>query len=110
MKHGPLALVDDKMPILVIATNDCMYNKMSSVIAQLHARKAQLIVLCNSSSSTQSLRKYCRKLIEVRPIAVHQHPAAPYCTTFHHPYIALLLARMRDISAKASEIRLSSDH
>lgn len=68
MKHGPLALVDDKMPILVVATNDSMFNKMSSVIAQLHARGAQVIVLCNSNSATQSLRKYCRNVIEVRPL------------------------------------------
>lgn len=65
MKHGPLALVDDKMPILVIATNDSMVNKMSSVIAQLHARGAQLIVLCNECEAMKSLNKQRCTLIEV---------------------------------------------
>lgn len=65
MKHGPLALVDEKMPILVIATNDSMLNKMSSVISQLHARGAQLIVLCNACADMQSLSKYCCKLVQV---------------------------------------------
>ncbi len=47
MKHGPLALVDENMPIIVIATRDRMHAKMQSVIQQLRARSARLIVLCN---------------------------------------------------------------
>lgn len=45
MKHGPLALVDERLPVLVIATRDAMHAKMLSVIAQLRARGAKLIVL-----------------------------------------------------------------
>jgi glucosamine--fructose-6-phosphate aminotransferase (isomerizing) len=48
MKHGPLALVDEHMPIIVIATMDEMHNKMLyGVIQQLMARNARLIVICN---------------------------------------------------------------
>jgi len=43
MKHGPLALVDEKLPIIVIATRDAMHGKMHSVIQQLLARQAKLI-------------------------------------------------------------------
>jgi len=46
MKHGPLALVDEHMPILVVATLDGMHGKMLSVIQQLKARGARLVVLC----------------------------------------------------------------
>lgn len=46
MKHGPLALVDEHMPILVVATLDSMHGKMLSVIQQLKARGARLVVLC----------------------------------------------------------------
>lgn len=47
MKHGPLALVDEKLPILVIATKDSMHRKMLGVIQQLKARSAheKLIIL-----------------------------------------------------------------
>jgi glutamine---fructose-6-phosphate transaminase (isomerizing) len=45
MKHGPLALVDASMPILVVATQDAMQAKMLSVIQHLRARGARLIVL-----------------------------------------------------------------
>ena len=51
MKHGPLALVDEHMPILAVATRDAMWGKMQSVIAQLLARKAQLIVMCNEGDA-----------------------------------------------------------
>lgn len=48
MKHGPLALVDELLPIIVIATRDRMYQKMLSVVQQLLARGARLIILCNA--------------------------------------------------------------
>mmetsp|Transcript_5302 Transcript_5302/g.14779 ORF Transcript_5302/g.14779 Transcript_5302/m.14779 type:complete len:713 (-) Transcript_5302:38-2176(-) len=44
MKHGPLALVDKTLPIIVMATRDQMHGKMHSVIQQLLAREANLIV------------------------------------------------------------------
>lgn len=44
---GPLALVDDKLPIVVVATQDSVHNKMQGVIQQLMARGARLMILCN---------------------------------------------------------------
>ena len=67
MKHGPLALVDEHMPILVVATKDAMYPKMLSVIQQLRARHARLIVLCNKGDTEMAdlVSPDCR-LIQVR--------------------------------------------
>jgi hypothetical protein len=66
MKHGPLALVDESLPIIVIATRDRMYQKMLSVVQQLLARGAQLIVLCNRNDRDieEACRSGCR-LIKV---------------------------------------------
>ena len=47
MKHGPLALVDEALPLIVICTRDRTHGKMMQVLQQLHARGASLIVLCN---------------------------------------------------------------
>ena len=47
LKHGALALVDPSLPVLVIATRDSMHGKMLSVIQQLKARGAKMIVVCN---------------------------------------------------------------
>ena len=67
MKHGPLALVDEHLPIIVVATRDRMRGKMLSVLQQLRARGAQLIVLCNEGDADMEdlCGKGCR-LIQVR--------------------------------------------
>lgn len=51
MKHGPLALVDETLPIIVIATRDATLSKQQSVIQQLQARKGRLIVLCTKGDA-----------------------------------------------------------
>ena len=45
MKHGPLALVDETLPLVVVATRDSSYVKQKSVIEQLRARDARLILI-----------------------------------------------------------------
>ncbi|KAL6750133.1 hypothetical protein V8C86DRAFT_2820153 [Haematococcus lacustris] len=56
MKHGPLALVDENLAIIVVATRDAMYKKMDSVIQQLLARSAKLFILCNEGD--EAMRAY----------------------------------------------------
>ena len=45
LKHGPLALVDKHMPVVVIAPPDNLLAKMHSNITEVHARGGQLIIL-----------------------------------------------------------------
>ena len=45
MKHGPLALVDKHMTIIVVCTNDGSYEKQQSVVQQLKARDGRLILI-----------------------------------------------------------------
>jgi glutamine---fructose-6-phosphate transaminase (isomerizing) len=45
MKHGPIALVDQDMPIVVIATKDQAYEKIISNIQELKSRKGQVIAI-----------------------------------------------------------------
>ncbi|EKM58037.1 uncharacterized protein PHACADRAFT_251999 [Phanerochaete carnosa HHB-10118-sp] len=47
LKHGPLALIDENMPVIIIMTQDSLYPKVQSAYAQITARKAQPIVVCN---------------------------------------------------------------
>ena len=60
MKHGPLALVDERLPIVLIATMDDTYVKQQSVIQQLRARKAQLIIICNEDDDEMEEYPGCR--------------------------------------------------
>ena len=75
MKHGPLALVDEHLPIIVIATRDRMYAKMLSVVQQLLARGARLTIVCNAGDT--EIRDTCTKrqcrLIEVLLLFVVPH-------------------------------------
>nr|GLL34547.1 glutamine--fructose-6-phosphate aminotransferase [isomerizing] 2 [Ipomoea trifida] len=64
MKHGPLALVDETLPIFVIATHDACFSKQQSVIQQLHARKGRLIVMCTQGDAASVRVGSCR-VIEV---------------------------------------------
>src|SRR5690606_8022115 len=39
MKHGPIALIDEEMPVVVLATNKSAYDKIISNIQEVKARK-----------------------------------------------------------------------
>ncbi len=45
MKHGPIALIDENMPVVVIATKDSIYDKISSNIEEVRARSGRIIVI-----------------------------------------------------------------
>jgi len=45
MKHGPIALIDDEMPIVVIATKGTSYEKVVSNIQEVKARKGKIIAV-----------------------------------------------------------------
>ena len=45
MKHGPIALIDEKMPVIVIATNKSAYEKIASNIQEVKARKGVVIAI-----------------------------------------------------------------
>jgi len=47
LKHGPLALIDENMPVIIVMTRDSLYPKVQSAFSQITARKAQPIVICN---------------------------------------------------------------
>lgn len=45
MKHGPIALIDENMPVVFIATKDSTYEKIISNIEEVRARKGKLIAI-----------------------------------------------------------------
>jgi len=45
MKHGPIALIDDHMPVIFIATQDSVYDKIISNIEEVRARKGRVIAI-----------------------------------------------------------------
>jgi glucosamine--fructose-6-phosphate aminotransferase (isomerizing) len=45
MKHGPIALIDEEMPVFVIATKDASYEKVVSNIQEVKARKGKVVAI-----------------------------------------------------------------
>ena len=51
MKHGPIALIDENMPVVVIATNKKHYEKIVTNVQEVKARKGIIIAIVNKGDS-----------------------------------------------------------
>ncbi len=56
LKHGPLALIDESMPVILIMTKDSLYPKVHSALMQVTARKGQPIIICNDDDRRSAQR------------------------------------------------------
>jgi glucosamine--fructose-6-phosphate aminotransferase (isomerizing) len=54
MKHGPIALIDAEMPVVVVATHNAMYEKVLSNIQEIKARKGKIVALVTEGDETVS--------------------------------------------------------
>lgn len=54
LKHGPLALVDDTMPIIVVAPNDELAEKLKSNLQEVRARGGQLYIFAHGETAMES--------------------------------------------------------
>ena len=75
MKHGPIALIDEEMPVFVIATKDSSYEKIVSNIQEVKARKGKIIAIVSEGDS------------EVKKIADH-YIEIPKCDELLVPLLA----------------------
>jgi len=63
MKHGPIALIDEKMPVVFLAPHDKTFGKVVSNIEEVKARKGQIITV--TDKITKELEKLSDYIIEV---------------------------------------------
>lgn len=63
MKHGPIALIDENMPIVVIATNNGHYDKIVSNIQEIKARKGKIIAIVTEGD--EIVRELADHVIEI---------------------------------------------
>lgn len=60
MKHGPIALIDEEMPVVFIATQNSLYEKVVSNMQEVKARKGRIIAIVNKGDhKLQELADYC---------------------------------------------------
>jgi len=65
MKHGPIALIDNEMPVVVVATKNGMYEKLISNIQEIKARKGKVIAIVTEGDETiKNIADYCIELPE----------------------------------------------
>jgi len=63
MKHGPIALIDDEMPVFVIATQGHSYEKVVSNIQEVKARKGKITAIVTAGDKT--VRELADHVIEI---------------------------------------------
>ena len=65
MKHGPIALIDEQMPVVVIATKKGYYDKVVSNIQEIKSRKGRIIaVVSEGDVRVKELADYCIEVPE----------------------------------------------
>jgi glutamine---fructose-6-phosphate transaminase (isomerizing) len=90
MKHGPIALIDENMPVFVIATNVSAYEKIVSNIQEVKARKGIVIALVTEGDDT--IKKLADHTIEIPETA---EPFTPLLSVIPLQLLAYHIAVMR---------------
>jgi glucosamine--fructose-6-phosphate aminotransferase (isomerizing) len=67
MKHGPIALIDDQMPVAAIALKDRLYDKMMNHVDQVKARDGRLIII--ATEGDELVREKTPDVIYVPPVS-----------------------------------------
>ena len=71
MKHGPIALIDEKMPVVVIANKNGSYEKVVSNIQEVKARKGVIIaVVTEGDTVVKGLADYVIEIPRTEDILV----------------------------------------
>jgi glucosamine--fructose-6-phosphate aminotransferase (isomerizing) len=63
MKHGPIALIDENMPVVAVVTHTPVYEKVVSNLQEVKARDGKLIVICDEGDD--AMRKLADDVIEI---------------------------------------------
>ncbi len=91
MKHGPIALIDKKMPVVVISPNSAIYDKVVSNIQEIKARKGKVIAIVSKGDRTvANLADYVLEIPETEEIL------SPLLSVIPLQMLSYYIADMRD--------------
>lgn len=91
MKHGPIALIDENMPVIVISTNQSAYSKILSNIQEIKARKGKVIsIVTEGDTKIKELSDYT---IEIPYVS---EPLSPILSVIPLQLLAYHIAVMRN--------------
>ncbi len=90
MKHGPIALIDENMPVIVIATNKSAYEKIASNIQEVKARKGKVIsIVTEGDVKIKEMSDYCIEIPET------EEPLTPLLSVIPLQLLSYHIAVMR---------------
>ncbi len=90
MKHGPIALIDEQMPVVVMATNESAYEKIVSNIQEVKARGGRIIAITTEKDTIiEGLAEFVVKIPETA------EPLTPILSTIPLQLLAYHIALMR---------------
>ena len=94
LKHGPLALVDARMPVVAIAPQDALYEKLKSNLEEVRARGGELYVLTGADATVEE-----SEAVHVIRLPAHREVLAPVVHTIPLQMLAYhaALARGNDV-------------
>ncbi len=91
MKHGPIALIDENMPVVVIATNKSAYEKIVSNVQEVKARKGIVIAIVGESDT--EIRKIADYTIVIPET---DEPLTPLLSSIPLQLLSYHIALMRE--------------
>lgn len=92
LKHGPLALVNESMPVVAIATDGAVYEKIRSNIQEVQARKGRIIAVVSEDNNDPELINKAEHVIRVPELT---ESYAPFLTVLPLQLLAYHIARLR---------------
>lgn len=90
MKHGPIALIDEEMPVVVLANNQSAYDKIISNVQEVAARKGRVIAIVNPDDKV--IRNIAEFVIEVPET---EEPLSPLLSVIPLQLLSYYIAVMR---------------
>jgi len=90
MKHGPIALIDEDMPVIFIATHDNTYTKILSNIEEVRSRKGRVIAI--ASEGDEEIRSLADHVIFIPSAA---GPVTPLLTVIPLQLLSYHIATLR---------------
>jgi glucosamine--fructose-6-phosphate aminotransferase (isomerizing) len=91
MKHGPIALIDNQMPVVVVAIKDNSYNKIKGNIEEIKSRGGKIIVI--ATEGDEEIKNLADKVLYVPETSGLLYP---FLTVIPLQLVAYHIAKFRE--------------
>jgi len=91
MKHGPIALIDERMPVVALTPRDAWYDRMMGNVEEVRARGGRVIAVCDRGDHEMS-----RRADHVLPVPAAAELLAPLVTVIPLQLLSYHVAVLRD--------------